>query len=179
MFMLTELDAFRKTPLPPNYPANVRTLYSPKDDIHAALLKIIKAAEHRLVVAMYGLDDEALAAALLEQMKNPAVQVILTLDSSQAGGVHERTLLADMAFPATSVAVGRSERGAIMHLKMLVADDVRVSGSTNWSDGGESKQDNELTVVADKIVADEAADRIAEIHAWMLTHAAALTGRQA
>lgn len=170
---LTLLDGFRREQLPVGYLANVRTLYSPVDDVHGALLLLLKSARSSLDVGMYGFDDEELAGVLLEKMRDENVKVTLTLDSSQAGGVHERKLLADEGFPATSVAVGRSERGAIMHMKCVVVDRrIRISGSTNWSDGGERLQDNEMTVIADELIAGEAADRIGEIHEHMLRAAA-------
>jgi len=171
-FDLTLLDQFRKTPLPAGYPADIRTLYSPKDDVHAGLMMLLKSAKSRVHIAMYGFDDEELAQVVLERMQAPSVSVSLTFDSSQASGVHERKLLAGVNYPATSIAVGRSERGALMHMKCIVVDDIRISGSTNWSSGGESLQDNELTIISNALIANEAAGRIAEIHAWMLARAA-------
>lgn len=171
---LTVLDRFRREQLPDGYLPFVRTLYSPVDDVHGALVLLLKSATSSLDVAMYGFDDEELAGVLLEKMRSENVRVTLTLDSSQAGGVHERKLLAGEDFPSTSVAVGRSEKNAIMHMKCIVVDrKIRISGSTNWSDGGEREQDNEFTVIANEKIAGEAADRIGEIHAHMLRAAAA------
>jgi phosphatidylserine/phosphatidylglycerophosphate/cardiolipin synthase-like enzyme len=168
---LTFLDQYRATPLPDGYPANIRTLYSPVDQVHGAEMALISSAAASLDIAMYGFDDQEIADAIHAALQNPTIAVRLTLDSSQAGGVHERRILAAEQYPNSVIAIGRSEHGAIMHMKEYVVDGViRVSGSTNQSTSGESLQDNELTVVHDPVIAAEATRRIGEIHAWMLAH---------
>lgn len=166
---LSALDSFKAAPIPAGYPADQRTFYAPVDKIHDVLVSMIKSANHSLVVSMFGFDDDELADLLLEKINDEKVFVQLTLDSRQAAGQHERAILARDVFPASSIAIGRSEKGNIVHLKMVIIDGLDViGGSTNWSTSGESTQDNSLTVVRNPYVAAEARSRLDATHAHIL-----------
>jgi phosphatidylserine/phosphatidylglycerophosphate/cardiolipin synthase-like enzyme len=156
---ITDLDVFKVTSPHSGYPENMRTFYSPVDYVPQVLQSVVSSVSKSIVVAMYGFDDDVLAAMLDTALKNPAIYVQITLDATQAAGAHERDLLARYAHDMTgnSVAIGRSERGAIMHRKMVIVDGLwRISGSTNWSATGETLQDNELTIIRDAMVCAEA-----------------------
>ena len=156
---MTDLDVFKLAGPPSGYPTNMRTFYSPEDYVPQVLQTVVSSVTKSIVVAMYGFDDEALAAMLETALKNPAIYVQITLDQSQAAGTHEKDLLAKYFNDMTgnSVAIGHSEKDAIMHRKMVIVDGLwRISGSTNWSTSGETLQDNELTIIRDPLVCAEA-----------------------
>jgi phosphatidylserine/phosphatidylglycerophosphate/cardiolipin synthase-like enzyme len=156
---IADLDKFKTHTPPAEALPNMRTFYSPIDDVHGALKAVIGSAQHSIVVAMFGFDDDDLAALLDSALKDPTKFVQISLDKSQAGGVHERAILAKYAAEMTgnSVAIGTSEHGAIMHRKMVIVDGRwRISGSTNWSTSGESLQDNEATILLDADACTEA-----------------------
>jgi hypothetical protein len=114
-----------------------------RDDVHGVLLKLITGETLRFRLNMFGYDDDELNAAILALMANPNVAVQGTLDKSQAGGAHERALLAadfanDPGF-YNSFVVGQSETHQISHTKggVLTAQGLAFEGSTNWSASGE------------------------------------------
>lgn len=58
---------------------------------------------------------------------------------------------------------------AISHLKVAIVDALYiVSGSTNWGNSGEQKQDNQLTVTNDRVIAAEYRAILDRNHAAML-----------
>lgn len=164
-----DLDRFKTGGFPDDYPATWRTFYASVDDVHGVLLAVIKSAKTSLAVAIYGFDDDEIADAIAEKLNDEHVQVTLTLDSSQAGGVHERKILARENYPSSIIAIGRSEHGAIVHLKELVVDGlIVVTGSTNFSTSGETLQSNQCTVLFDRAEAHLARCRIDAIHSHIL-----------
>ncbi|MDT7556723.1 MAG: hypothetical protein QOI68_1193 [Pseudonocardiales bacterium] len=173
---LSELDQYKAEPFAPGYPESARTFYSPVDQVHEALKALLSSATKSVVVSMYGYDDDELDAVLRSKLESDKIFVQMSLDKTQAAGVHEKQILRKWQNDGVgnSIAIGRSEHHAIMHLKMVIIDGLDVvTGSTNWSTSGENDQDNQLTVIRDALVAAEARNRVDIIHDDMLKQMAA------
>jgi phosphatidylserine/phosphatidylglycerophosphate/cardiolipin synthase-like enzyme len=158
------------------YPADVRTFYSPVDDVHGVLTSLLASTQKSIVLNMYGYDDAELNDIIISKLSDEHVYVQMSLDKSQAAGVHEHELLAKWNHDliGNSIAIGHSTRGAISHMKIVIVDGVyTVRGSTNWSLSGEQKQDNELTVHNNAVIAAETRAELDRNHDAMLKQMAA------
>ena len=165
-----------------HYPEDFRTFWSPRDDVHGMLAALLSSAQHSLVLNMFGYDDPLLDTIIRNKLTAEHVYVQMSLDKSQAAGVHERELLTHWDNDAfgNSIAIGTSAVGhAISHLKICIVDGVyTVRGSTNWSVAGESKQDNELTLSRNAVIAAETRAVLDLNHDWMLKQMAAETKKK-
>jgi phosphatidylserine/phosphatidylglycerophosphate/cardiolipin synthase-like enzyme len=163
---LEMLSGFSDDGFLPGTPDNMRTFFAPVDDVHGVLKMMLESASQSLIVAMYAFTDEELAEIILQKLKTEECFVQVTLDWSQASMSKEKELLKITNFPASSIAIGKSEKGSMMHMKMVIIDGLDViTGSTNWSDNGQTQQDNQLTVIRDYSLAAHSRARIDAIHA--------------
>lgn len=166
-----KLASYAATPFPAGWDPNAYVFFSPRDPgVHQAIVDVVTAASHRVVVNMYGYDDDQVDKVLHGKAADTEITFWMNLDRSQAGGVHEKALLASWASAVgTSVAVGTSIKHAISHLKVCVVDGLYViGGSTNWSLSGEQKQDNQLTIERDPLKAVRYESILLLNHAAML-----------
>jgi phosphatidylserine/phosphatidylglycerophosphate/cardiolipin synthase-like enzyme len=159
------------------YPPDLRTFFSPRDDLHGLLTALLSSAQHSLVLNMFGYADDELDSIIREKLASEHIFVQMSLDKTQAAGAHESEILAkwnNNAF-GNSIAIGTSDvKHAISHLKILIVDGVyTVKGSTNWSLAGEQQQDNELTLSRNAVVAAETRAILDMNHDWMLKQMAA------
>ena len=162
---------------PPGYSQQALSFYAPRDSgIHPVIIWTLLQATHSIAVNMYGFDDPQASAIIRIHTLNDAMAVTLSLDKSQAGGKAEKAILASFNnnLIGNSIAIGRSSRGDISHDKLLVVDGLYlVTGSTNWSFGGEELQDNQLTLSREPLSAAEARTIIDLDHDDMLKQMAA------
>jgi len=143
-FTLNDLAQFTKeNTYSTNASKDVHLFYVGRDDVHDILKYILSRVTVSLYLNMFGFDDSELNNILMQKALNPAVTMLITLDQSQAGGVHEKALLdADakynLAAYNTHFVIGQSATHQISHTKGFVADGrVAAEGSTNWSGAGE------------------------------------------
>lgn len=115
-----------------------------RDDVHGILLHLIQNEKLSLKLNMFGFDDEELNQAILALFKVPSVHVQVSLDKSQAGGVHEKKIIAadqaqDPSDFANSFCILQSATHQISHTKggVLASQGIYFEGSTNWSNSGE------------------------------------------
>jgi len=143
-FDLTDLQQYtREKSYASNASKDFHLFYVGRDDVHDILKHVLSRVSISLYLNMFGFDDEELNDILMAKAKDPHLVMMITLDKSQAGGVHEKKLLdSDIANdPAafnTYFVVGQSATHQISHTKGFVADaKVGGEGSTNWSASGE------------------------------------------
>jgi hypothetical protein len=126
-----------------NASKDVHLFYVGRDDVHDILKHILSRVTISLYLNMFGFDDEELNNILMQKALAPGITMLITLDKSQAGGVHEKALLEadkkyNLASFNTHFVIGQSKTHQISHTKGFVADGkVAAEGSTNWSAAGE------------------------------------------
>ncbi len=143
-FSLADLAQYtREKSFSPRSSSDLRLLYVGRDDVHNALKHVLSRVSVSIYLNMFGFDDDELNDILMAHAHDPSVAMLITLDLSQAGGVHEKKLLAsdaakDPAAYNTHFVIGQSATHSISHTKGFVADGiVGAEGSTNWSSDGE------------------------------------------
>lgn len=115
-----------------------------RDDVHNVILQLLEQEKLGIVGNMFGFDDQELNDAILAKFKQPSIQVQITLDKAQAGGVHEKAIVSadektDPTDFSNSFAIGNSATHQISHTKgfVMVGQGIYFEGSTNWSSSGE------------------------------------------
>jgi len=143
-FTLADLEQFTKEGAYSNTASkDFHLFYVGRDDVHGILKYLLSRVRTSLYLNMFGYDDAELNAECMRCAKDPSITSVITLDKSQAGGVHEKAILDDdvsrdpAAFNAHFV-LGQSATHQITHTKGGVLDGrVGFEGSTNWSAAGE------------------------------------------
>ena len=143
-FALNDLAPYTKEKgFSPNASQDFRLFYVGRDDVHGILKHVLSRVTVSLYLNMFGYDDNELNDLVMGLIHDPTITCLITLDKSQAGGVHERRLLEsdaakDPVAYNSHFVIGQSATHQISHTKGFVADGlVGAEGSTNWSASGE------------------------------------------
>jgi hypothetical protein len=193
-FSLSDLATYtREKSYASNASHDFHLFFVGRDDVHDILKYVLSRCRVSLYLNMFGYDDDELNDILYQKALDPSVTMLITLDKSQSGGVHEKKLLdldrtRNLADFNTHFVIGQSSTGQISHTKGFVADGrVAGEGSTNWSTSGEGTfvitgqpggagykaQNNTQSIITDPdTISRFAAELIAE-HMAAQAHAAA------
>ncbi|MDH4177082.1 MAG: hypothetical protein OEV72_05855 [Thermoleophilia bacterium] len=143
-FTLAELAQFTKEGVyATDASVDFHLFYVGRDNVHGILRYLWSRVTVSAYLNMFGYDDEELNDLVMAVAEDPLATAVYTLDKSQAGGAHEKRILAsdvakDPLAYSTHFAIGRSATHQISHTKGGVLDGrVGFEGSTNWSTSGE------------------------------------------
>jgi hypothetical protein len=143
-FQLSELAQFtREGAFASDASTDFHLFYVGRDNAHEILKYLWSRVTVSAYLNMFGYDDDELNNLVMNAAEDPHVTAVYTLDKSQAGGVHEKRIIAsDMAKDPQAFqahfAIGQSKTHQISHTKGGVLDGrVGFEGSTNWSASGE------------------------------------------
>ena len=115
-----------------------------RDRVHEILQWILTKEKLSLKLSMFGYDDPDLNKIIMAMMASKHTRVQISLDKTQAGGVHEKAILdqdqkLDRVDFNNSVVITTSSTGQILHTKggVCLGYGIGFEGSTNWSATGE------------------------------------------
>lgn len=177
------LNQFKATRFPPDYPTIVKHIFAPVDQVHESFMSVLHVDDlSSLFASCYGWDDAEINDLFRAALEVSHIPTMLCLDSSQEAGKGEKPLVMkwNQSELGNQIVIGRSSHGAINHDKLIVVNRIlTICGSTNFSVGGETKQNNEATIVYDRAFAGETIDRIQTIHSEMVAQMNAATATAA
>lgn len=126
--------------------AEVKVLFSPEAgrEILETLVARIEGAEKRIYILIYSFTLDELAQALIAKHED-GVDLKVIMDRQQAGlGKAVDETLVEAGVPV--MRVGGSNGGG-MHMKVMIVDDVVITGSYNWSKRATERNDENLLII--------------------------------
>ena len=127
----------------------IQTVFTPYDNGNAEyyVLELIRYAKKSIHMCAYGFTDSQICDALC-QMKYKGIDVQIVMDKTEANGVHQAPLVAQMQAQGIPVYIGKSAvKNQLIHAKFIVVDGKVVEdGSWNYSPSA-SQQDNFVNII--------------------------------
>lgn len=135
-------------------PTTAEVYFSPNGGCQDAVLSQLRSARRSVDVAIYSFTVNRIAL-VLDSAARRGVKVRVVMDRQQAASSYSVAALLAKKMP---VRIGAG--GGLMHDKFAIIDDsVCVTGSYNWSDAAEFKNDENLLVLASTALAKAFKDR--------------------
>jgi len=148
--------------------ASRQTYFTPYDDAQTPLLNPINSATKKIRLADYSFNLNSVVQALIAKHQ-AGLDVSLVLDKSQAGGSTEVPEVNSLKLAGVPLVVGSSDKGKIMHLKVIIVDDATVgSGSYNFT-GTADLEDNFFDVEHNVERAAAFTAYWQKVHDWIAT----------
>ncbi len=137
--------------------------FAPDDDCKSMLLNLAQSAKSKIRIADYSFNMSELVDILIEKHKS-GLDVSLILDKSQSAGRTENTQIVRLKEAGVPYIVGTSDKHRIMHLKVIIVDDIYLgSGSYNFTEVAGLESNNFQIVEDSDIVGKYISD-------WQATH---------
>jgi phosphatidylserine/phosphatidylglycerophosphate/cardiolipin synthase-like enzyme len=131
-------------PSPGDFLCPVAVRFSPHGGAESAVVDTLRRARVRVHVAIYGLTNPAIEAALTD-LARAGVKVALKTDRSQSAGKDQAALLARLSTAGAAIEVSRSR--VLLHDKFAVVDGRWVvTGSFNWTASAERRNRENLLI---------------------------------
>jgi len=134
-------------------PPTIEVLFSPEQgqQILNKLEDAIRNAEERIYILIFSFTLDEIAEAIIEKHKEE-LDVKVIMDKSQAGSKWAVTeKLKEAGIP---LVIKRGTKGGYMHIKALIADDMVLTGSYNYSKSATNRNDENFLIIRDKDVVE-------------------------
>lgn len=129
----------------------IEVLFSPEkgQEILETLEDAIRDAEERIYILIFSFTLDEIAKAIIEK-HGEGLDVKIIMDKSQAGSQWAVTdKLKEAGIP---LVVKGGTKGGYMHIKALIADDMVLTGSYNYSKNATNRNDENFLIIKDEDV---------------------------
>lgn len=137
-------EAYEQT----NYTRILGVYYSPDGECEAKVIEWIGKANHSLHILIYSFTLDSVSDALVDA-QNRGIDVKVVFEKSQISQYSEYWKLRNAGVP-----VRNDTNSKLMHHKVVIVDDaVVLTGSFNWSQNGQTYNNENLVIIDDENVA--------------------------
>jgi len=129
----------------------VEVYFSPDDNVDEHIINIIEQGQENIIFMAYSFTSNSIGEAILEKFYE-GVNVSGVMDSNQA--VTNQGTNYD-SFVEAGISVMLDENSGLMHHKVIIVDNkIVITGSYNFSNSAENKNDENLLIIHDPGIAD-------------------------